>query len=225
MTPGPDAVFACPHCHAVARLQTIEEADTTGAISWTDGYQEAPGVPRHPNVTRCVACQQFYWLGEAKQLGWYAPGIELPPELVGWADAPMIEPLDEEGYYEALASGMAMNPEHELELRVHAWWRGNDAFRQTDPATPPVRTERQISNMHRLVELCANGDHEILLFRAEALRQLGRFDEASEALYGLCSDYALARDKIAERIAEKSRALAVLFGHEADPAAETGELS
>ncbi len=213
MTPGPDAVFACPHCNAVARLQTIEEADTTGAISWTDGYQEAPDVPRHPNVTRCAACQKFYWLGEAKQLGWYAPGIELPPELASWVDAPMIEALDEEGYYEGLASGMAMNPEHELELRVHAWWRGNDRFRKagTQPAERDERDERQIANMTRMIELCANGDHEILLFRAEALRQLGRFDEASEALYGLCSDYALARGKIAEKIQEQSRDLAVLF--------------
>jgi hypothetical protein len=211
MTPGPDAVFACPHCNAVARLQTIEEADTSGAISWTDGFQEAPDVPRHPNVTRCAACKKFYWLGEAKQLGWYAPGIELPPELAGWADAPMIEPLDEQGYYEALESGMAMNPEHELELRVHAWWRGNDTYRKPGAALSPARTERQIANMNRLVELCAHGDHEILLFRAEALRELGRFEEASEALYGLCSDYALARDKIAEKIAEKSRDLAVLF--------------
>ncbi len=211
MTPGPDAVFACPHCNAVARLATIEEADTSGAVSWTDGCQECPGVPRHPNVARCAACKKHYWLGEARQLGWYAPGIELPPEIAGWADAPMIEPLDEQGYYEALESGMAMNPEHELELRVHAWWRGNDRFRKTDGTAPPLRDERQLANMNRMIELCESGDHEILLFRAEALRQLGRFEEASEALYGLCSDYAVARETIAELIEKKSRDLGVLF--------------
>ena len=212
MTPGPDAIFACPHCAALARLQTIEEADTSGAVSWTDGYQECADVPRHPNVTRCAACQKFYWLGEARQLGWYAPGIELPPELAGWAEAPMIEPLDETAYYEAIESGMAMNPEHELELRVHAWWRGNDRYRKPDANLSAAHDERQIANMTRMIELCEHGDHEILLFRAEALRQLGRFDEASEALYGLCSDYAAARDKIGELITAKSRALGVLFG-------------
>ena len=55
------------------------------------------------------------------------------------------------------------------------------------------------------------GDHEFVLFRAEALRQLGRFEEAEEALYGLCSDYALAREKANELINAKSRALEVLF--------------
>jgi hypothetical protein len=211
MTPGPDAVFACPHCSAVARLATIEEADTSGAVSWTDGYQECPGIPRHPNVLRCQGCKKFYWLGEARQLGWYALGIELPPELAGWATAPMMEPLDEAGYHEALASGMAQNPERELELRVHAWWRGNDRFRQSGGTAAPARDERQIANMERMIELCAQGDHEILLFRAEALRELGRFDEASEALYGLCSDYAAARERIAALVQAQSRDLAVLF--------------
>jgi hypothetical protein len=212
MTPGPDAVFACPHCSAVARLATIEEADTSGAVSWTDGYQECPGVPRHPNVVRCHGCQKFYWLGEARQLGWYAPGIELPPEIAGWADAPMMELLDEAGYFEVLETAGELNPEMELELRVHAWWRGNDRFRQGDTAPSAARDARQIANMERMIELCAHGDHEILLFRAEALRQLGRFDEASEALYGLCSDYAAAREKIGELVAAKSRDLGVLFG-------------
>jgi len=209
---GPDAVFECPHCSAVARLATVEEADTSRAVSWTDGCQECPGVPRHPNVTRCAACQKFYWLGEARQLGWYAPGIELPPEFAGWATAPPIEALDEAGYYEVLEAAGALNPEMELELRVHAWWRGNDRFRKTDPASPPTWDERQIANMTRMIELCAQGDHEVLLFRAEALRQLGRFDEASEALYGLCSDYAAAREKIGALVEQKSRELAVLFG-------------
>ena len=213
MIPGPDAILACPLCGAAARLATIESCDPAGAVSWTDGYQEAPDVPRQTNVARCAGCGKFYWLGEARQLGWIAPGLELPPECAHWHDAPRIEPLDEAGYYEALEAGLAENPEHELELRVHAWWRGNDRYRGTE-ATPRIATgEREIANMNRLVELCAHGDHEILLFRAEALRQLGRFDEATEALYGLCSDYAQAREKIAELIEAKSREVAVLFAN------------
>lgn len=212
MTPGPDAVFACPNCGAVARLAIIEEADTSGAISWTDGFQECPGIPRHPNIVRCHGCKKFYGLGEARQLGWYAPGIELPPEFASWADAPMMEPLDEAGYFEALDTIGELNPELELELRVHAWWRSNDRYRQPGASPSGDRDSRQLANMERMIELCAHGDHEILLFRAEALRQLGRFDEAQEALYGLCSDYAAAREKITALIAEKSRDLAVLFG-------------
>lgn len=213
MITGPDVVLACPRCGAVGRVPTIEEVDPALAISWTDGFQEIDGVPRQPNLIRCAGCKEFYWLGESKQVGWYAPGIELPAEIAHWADAPTIVALDEQGYFDALEAGMAFDAERELELRVHAWWRSNDRYRYPDrPVTAPVDEERRRANMERLVQLCEQGDHEILLFRAEALRQLGRFEEASDALYGLCSDYTLARTKIAELIAQRSRDLAVLFG-------------
>ena len=209
MIPGPDVVLACPHCGAAARLFTIESGDPAGATSWTDGYQEVPSMPRQPNATRCPACSKFYWLAEAQQLGWLMPGVEVPPGHAAWLAAPMVEPLDEAGYYDALASGLAQTPDQELELRVFAWWRANDRFRKTAGGFP--LEERAVKNIERLVELCADGDHEVLLFRAEALRQLGRFDEATEALYGLCSDYAVAREKLSTLIAAQSRDLAVLF--------------
>jgi hypothetical protein len=62
-----------------------------------------------------------------------------------------------------------------------------------------------------MIELTKDGEHELVLFRAEALRELGRFEEAQESLYGLCSDYAPAREKLAELIAARSRDLDVLF--------------
>ena len=211
MIPGPDLVLACPHCSVPARLPTIESADGASAVSWTDGCQEVPGIPRQPNVARCHACRKFFWVGQAQQLGWLAPGLELPPEHEGWRTAPIVEALNADGYHEALAAGIAEMPEQELELRVFAWWRDNDRFRKDGVPERFASDERAVKNMERLIELCADGDHEILLFRAEALRQLGRFDEAGEALYGLCSDYALARDKVSELIAAKSRDIAVLF--------------
>src|SRR5688572_29979089 len=41
MNAGPDLVLACPHCGALARLFTLSSASPIGAVSWTDGYQEA----------------------------------------------------------------------------------------------------------------------------------------------------------------------------------------
>ncbi len=211
MTPGPDLVLACPHCGAAARLFTIESADAAGTISWTDGCQQAPDVPLQPNVARCHACKKLYWAGQAQQLGWLAAEVELPPEHEAWRTAPLIEPLDAGGYYEAIESGLAQTAEQELELRIFAWWRGNDRFRCESAAARFATDEHAVKNMERLIELCATGDHEILLFRAEALRELGRFEEATEALYGLCSDYALAREKLSELIQAKSRDLTRLF--------------
>ena len=68
-----------------------------------------------------------------------------------------------------------------------------------------------MANLEKLVELLRDGEHEFVLFRAEALRELGRFDESRDALNGLCSDYAIARDRISALLDEKSRDLDVLF--------------
>ena len=211
MIPGPDIILACPLCSALAKLPTFDEIDPSGALSWTDGFQELPGVPCQPNIVRCHACAKVYWLAVAPQLGFLSPGEIGEGERAGWSGLPAVATTDEAGYFEALADGLAAFPEQELELRVFAWWRGNDKHRGcTQPGRHPTSQEA-VANAERLIELTANGDHELVLFRAEALRQLGRFKEASDALYGLCSDYNLARERQRELIAAGSRDLEVLF--------------
>jgi hypothetical protein len=230
MIPGPDLVLACPYCGALARLFTLAQGSPIGAISWTDGCQDAPDAPAQPNVTRCHACGKVHWTVQAKEVGMIeptataanravkfadfanaAPAEEgmLAPE--DWAGAPQMQRLDESGYLEALEQGLATTPEQELELRIHAWWRGNDRHRKLDTSDRYPSTPAAIANAERLIELTNDGEHELVLFRAEALRELGRFEEAQAALYGLCSDYAPAREKLSELIAERSRDLDVLF--------------
>lgn len=208
---GPDIVLACPHCGASARLSTIEFAENVDAVSWTDGYREVPDVVQPPTMTRCHACRRLHWLTEAHPLGELTPGVELPPEHLSWRDAPMVEPPDENDYYEALQTGLAQGADQEIKLRVCAWWRGNDRFRKSETPGRFLTDQRAVHNLERLIELCAGGNHEILLFRAEALRQLGRFDEARDALSYLCSDYSAARERLETLIANRSRELEVLF--------------
>lgn len=168
-------------------------------------------MPREPNIARCASCRALYWVGLAGQVGFVLPGEALSGEKAAWAGLPVISRPGEEDYFDALTAGLAQSPDQELELRVHAWWRGNDRCRGSeDRGGLPVEA-RALENLERIIELTREGDHEYVLFRAEALRQLGRFDEAREALHGLCSDYAIAREKILELIREKSRNLGVLF--------------
>jgi hypothetical protein len=135
-------------------------------------------------------------------------GVAPPPE---WLAAPKMISVDEAGFLEALRTGLAASPDQELELRVFAWWRGNDRFRDSEvPGRFPTSPEA-IENAERLIEMTKDGEHELVLFRAEALRQLGRFEEARESLFGLCSDYAPARERLTELIEAKSRDLEVMF--------------
>ena len=212
MIQGPDIVLACPHCEALARLFTIVEADPTGAVSWTDGCQEMPMTPAQPNISRCPGCGKLMWVAECQPLGMIREDADLPaPELEEWKKLPYLEPATEADYLEAVKTGMARTPDQEAELRVHAWWRANDPHRRAESGPRHPTRPESVENLERLVELLAEGEHEFVLFRAEALRELGRFDEARESLGGLCSDYELARVRLAGLIEEKSRDVAVLF--------------
>ncbi len=219
MIPGPDIILACPHCEALAKLPTFDYVDSTGVLSWTDGYQELPGIPRQPNVVRCHACAKLYWLAVAPQIGFLMPGEIGEGEKEKWNQLPAVTSTDEAGYFQAISEGLAAFPEQELELRVFAWWRGNDKFRDCKDAVRFPTSPEAIANAERLIELAESGDHELALFRAEAMRQLGRFEEASDALCGLCSDYALARERQRELLAAGSRNLEVLFTENNTPAA------
>jgi hypothetical protein len=46
-----------------------------------------------------------------------------------WNDAREVEEPDEEGYYRAIEKGIAKDDEQMKSLRILAWWRRNDAFR------------------------------------------------------------------------------------------------
>jgi hypothetical protein len=211
MTPGPDIILACPLCGALARYPTFEYAEDAPRISWTDGYHEVTGVPRSANIAHCQSCHNHFWTGAADQVGYIVPGEEPTEEKATFFAAPRIEPPGEEDYFEAIHGELAKTPEQELELRVHAWWRGNDRYRHSEEPHRYPDTPERLENLRRIVELTEDGQHEMALFRAEALRQLGRFEDSEEALDGLCSDYGFAREKLVELLREKSRDLDVLF--------------
>jgi len=150
------------------------------------------------------------WVAEAAPVGMIDENQPQPGQEE-WKKLPYLEPVEESGYLEALKSGMAAQPEQETELRVFAWWRANDRHRREQGPGRYPQTPEAIENLERLVELLKDAEHEFVLFRAEALRQLGRFDEARDMLHGICSDYAIAKEKMSEWIEKKSRDVEVLF--------------
>jgi hypothetical protein len=212
MFTAPDLIIACPYCQALARLFQLATADLTGAITWTDGWQDAPLLPRPPRITRCPACAKAYWTAEAAPVGYHDPELETSPAKAAWVAAPNVEPLDERGLMDALAEGLAYSPELELELRVAIWWRGNDAFRKEDAPVGFATAPDAVANMRRVIELCADGEEDLLLFRAEAQRHLGEFVAAKETLGGVgCSDYWPAKSRLLELIEREDRKLRIMF--------------
>ncbi|MEA3211148.1 MAG: hypothetical protein QOE70_4205 [Chthoniobacter sp.] len=212
MFAGTDFILACPHCEALAKLPLPEAGETPGMITWTDGWQTAPGLERPPRVSRCAVCGHTFWVGEARQLGFLAPGKVLEPGQEGWESAPVLASLDEAGVQQALDEGLGSFPELELELRVLRWWRGNDPFRIADAPVGYPTAPEAVANMERMIEMTTDGAEDLLLFRAEAQRQLGRFADLEETLQGVgCSDYWPAKTRLLDLSQAHSRKLDVLF--------------
>ena len=212
-----DLIIACPHCATPVRVFQLVSTITVGAITWTDGWMDAPMMPRAPRITRCAHCQKIYWVFQAPQLKMVALG-ETGEAAGEYGDTKHILPLDEADCYEALREGLGAGAELELELRVFTWWRSNDAFREPDHATGHPTSEEAVANMERMIELTKDGDEDLLLFRAEALRQLGHFAEARETLNGVgCSDYWPAKSRQLEMLEAGNRDLAILFSPERPP--------
>lgn len=77
-------------------------------------------------------------------------------------------------------------------LRRKLWWRFNQQHRYPVETaigmSETIRRAHEQSNLHRLLDLSAGDEDRQCLERAEILRELGRFEEAREAL-------ALIREK------------------------------
>jgi hypothetical protein len=191
MLSGTEIVVACPHCGAFARLLAMVPEESYGAKVWTDGKMEGPLVPEHPSVVICSGCADFYWSEEAQRVG-EIPNAgegavdedgEVKPE---WLDAPRVGEPSEADYLGIVADdSRQLSGDDEISLRLLAWWRGNDTFRKADIEPENKRQADAIANMEHLLEMLDPSVPDERIFRAELLRQLGRFDEVGPALEGL----------------------------------------
>src|SRR5687767_1023305 len=82
MMTGPDIVLACPRCGAPHRLRSLLTGNTFDAVVWTDGWRDAPMLPLPPVVSRCAACQRFFWVGRAERLGELTSSFSEGPKAV-----------------------------------------------------------------------------------------------------------------------------------------------
>ncbi|HEX8823312.1 MAG TPA: hypothetical protein VF794_25525 [Archangium sp.] len=109
------------------------------------------------------------------------PGEAFPPE---WLELPGVAELAEEELLAALAAGVARGREEERELRLRAWWAGNDPYREPGAAWKPFseRAPAARENLRALLKLLDPEEPLEGLLKAEALRELEHFDEARALL-------------------------------------------
>lgn len=225
MQPGPDQIIACPSCKTLAKYATLLSGNTFGARVWTDGKQEAPMLPQPPPVVKCRHCAACFWLVDAEPVGeldlWGADPLEpatgwpaavdhplsAPPT---WRAAEYVEELSEADYYAAIRAGLAKGPKQERALRIFAWWRGNEPYRDGEDlfSSPPPPQAGRDENLRRLLPLLDGDTDSDRIMRGEVLRELGRWSEAEAALLRIESpDFAPAVAQILALCRAQDRAV------------------
>jgi len=148
-------------------------------------------LPRPPLISRCHGCGRFFWVGRAEHVGDLDPsagatqGRQRPGTPSEWQAAPQVQAPDEAGWFEAIADGLAQDRDDERELRVQAWWAGNEPHRRGVPWKPfSQRSQAASDNLRALQALCSPEEPTERLLKAEALRELERYEEARAVLAG-----------------------------------------
>jgi hypothetical protein len=176
MIPGADRVVACPLCADRQRFTTVMSGNTFGTRAWTDGKVETPMLPDPPAVVQCRHCGGCYFLTEAATSN---------PEVGAADDIPYVVEPSEAAYYEAIASGLARDRIEERLLRIRAWWKSNDPFRDRAAAEgdriDAANDSARIANISALLTLLSDDDDDLVL-KAEIFRELGKWGDADAVL-------------------------------------------
>ncbi len=206
---GPDQIVACPICNGLAKHTTLESGNTFGAIVWTDGKQLAPMLPLPPAVVKCRHCGHCYWLENAERLEEDESGNH--PQRSNASSVEEVQEPTEEEYYEALEANLATDRDQERCLRMLAWWRSNDAFRSSERLDDSRKHALRDDNLDALLQLLDENTDDHHLMKAEVLRELGRFESATETLTRVESaEYATVVNQMRSLCERRERSVAVL---------------
>lgn len=214
MLPGLTRILTCPHCAAPHRRETYRSVNSIGARYWSDGYLQARLWPRPPKIARCGSCGRLFWLEEAQQIGELEDldsramleigGEELPPPAPRppeWENAPEISnyPSAKE-FVEALQVFADAGPERLRHLRMALWHEHNDVKRDPRWSWPRECEEHFAPNLEALIQMFDESAPCDRLLKAEALRELGRFEPAVEMLAAPFEErLQVAADQIRQR--------------------------
>lgn len=128
-------------------------------------------LPDRPWLIACPHCRALLWINELRELA----AIDPQKGRERFVTALPCETPRLDDCLSFLRRG-ALTPDKERYVRVRAWWAGNDERRKSAPKLPLSQAERSnLSALIRILEKSAHGGD--ILMRAEALRELGRFDE------------------------------------------------
>lgn len=200
MTPGPTLILQPPGCNCLLQYPTLESGNTFGARYWSDGKCEAPMLPDQPELCKSPSEKVLFWIRDCKVIAewdFFSDTMDHPE----WKTLEIASTPSEADYFRALSSGVAKSKKQILYVRMHLWWRGNDRRRKGKHTELP---EKHIVNLTELEKILSAQNKNERLLKAEALRELSRFEEALALLNEGLPENAKETIAIIRDLAEKS---------------------
>jgi hypothetical protein len=176
-TYGGISILQCSSCAGHLSHSLLASGNTFGARYWTDGWRDAPMLPEQPSLVKCPHCSSMVWMSDLEEVAELDRFMESDPQFPDATDYINLLHAD---YLQFAAENTDLSEDRQLYVRLHAWWRGNDARR--DSAVPAPLSEGERDNMVKLAALLTADDDQDRVMRAEIMRQLGEFAAAREIL-------------------------------------------
>ncbi len=205
-TYAPPKICACPSCQAPQAIWVMRSGNTFGSTLWSDGYLDAPMLPRDPPFRVCAACGGSFVDGEARYLGQVeretGAAVRLGGERAARPD--YAHKPNEAQCYAALAAGFPQARGIELAVRIFAWHLRNDRHREpTSSRLVKPDLPAWSDNARALLGLLGPERAEDRLMAAELHRHLGEFDAALRVLEVIRSENLLPMVATIRKAAER----------------------
>lgn len=208
MTYGSTLIMKAPGCRKPVKIETTLSGNTFRSTYWTDGKREAPMLPDEPWLRKSPTEGILFWTDECEEIGKMHAFGEENGGKEKWEEVEYAVTPSEADYLAALTSGIANTEEKMRYVRKRLWWTGNDRIRRGD--AQPL-SEVHVRNLEALALLLPEADPINRLMKAEAMRELSRFDEALSLLAKPFPDqYSSAVKRIRELAASKNATVAKL---------------
>lgn len=190
MTPGPSIYYECISCKKTIEITTINSGNTFGVRYWTDGFMIAQMLPDTLIFGKCPHCRNLFWTKDLKHLGevdWLG-GDDLPDKA--WGKTKTALEFETSDYLSALENNFYTDNEEEKILRIRAWWKFNNIYRNRRTrksffGTPEIKRIPEklfYENLTALENMLDENIQSERLQKAEILRELGRFEECEKLL-------------------------------------------
>jgi hypothetical protein len=198
MLPGPTLIYSCPSCGGLFSRASLRSGNTFGATYRSDGKMKARMLPTTPPLVACPNCLKPISLldaspiDEVEKYSFGMPFFGEPEPLTAEevAEKQALEAKKEKykAVTEYLLLGARQCTEYvastplgnsELAQRMYAWQRVNDERIAEDYR---AFTPTEVANLQGLLKIVETNTDPGRVLRAEILRELGRFGEATETL-------------------------------------------